>query len=617
MVLTEEQRLLLRRSFIITPAVINFVLIGGIAWVIHRGRSSVALWGADGMGIDIILTSFLLPFLTCLIVMPIVWRLFEQGDQSAVSWTRFDFWWLAWLPQGKWARAVEIGAATALGGSALLLSGLDLLKIENLSPNGAIVLKASYGAVLAGLVTPLLALASLADVSRYLRETPGKATEAIPIAQLPPGSQKSHLQMMKTDMIGYIEHIAPQGNLLRIPLFGPIYGYFINEPELIQEVLAKQANAFEKPFNIKYTAKGMRIDNLFTADGELWQALRKVMQPAFHARRIDNYAQIMIDYSRQKISAWRDGQRIDVPAEMMDLTLGITTRALFGKDMRGDDAARAIVRFIELFYNRISGLPVPAWLPTKVNREMRRQIAIIEAWLSPMIAERKAESRSYGDVLSMLIEAQKSDSTGLLTDRQVRTEIMNLFAAGYEVVAHTLAFTLYLVSKNPAVNDRMQTELDLVFGSEPISLDGVGLLKYLEMVLKESMRLLPVTTVVSRQTAAKAELKGYTLPKRRLVLLSPWVLQRNEAYFPEPLTFQPERFDPENGQEIKKYAYLPFSTGPRICIGNAFAMMQMKINLATIWQRYRLTHAPDHTFEPFYAFNTRPKNGLPMIVHQR
>lgn len=261
MVLTEEQRLLLRRSFIITPAVINFVLIGGIAWVIHRGRSSVALWGADGMGIDIILTSFLLPFLTCLIVMLIVWRLFEQGDQSAVSWTRFDFWWLAWLPQGKWARAVEIGAATALGGSAILLSGLDLLKIENLSPNGAIVLKASYGAVLAGLVTPLLALASLADVSRYLRETPGKATEAIPIAQLPPGSQKSHLQMMKTDMIGYT------------------------------------------------------------------------------------------------------------------------------------DAARAIVRFIALFYNRISGLPVPAWLPTKVNREMRRQIAIIEAWLSPMIAERKAESQ--------------------------------------------------------------------------------------------------------------------------------------------------------------------------------------------------------------------------------
>jgi cytochrome P450 len=217
----------------------------------------------------------------------------------------------------------------------------------------------------------------------------------------------------------------------------------------------------------------------------------------------------------------------------------------------------------------------------------------------------------------MLIEAQKADSTGLLTGHQVCTEIMNLFAAGYEVVAHTLAFTLYLVSQNSAVNARIQTELDLVFGHEPISLEGVGQLKYSEMALKESMRLLPVTTVLSRQTASKVELKGYNLPKRRLVILSPWVLQRNKAYFPEPLTFQPERFDPENGQEVEKYAYLPFSMGPRICIGNAFAMMQMKINLATIWQQYRLTPVPGHTFEPFYAFNTRPKNGLPMIVHQR
>ena len=617
MILNKEQRLLLSRSFIITPAVINFILNGVIAFATYRSRSSVALWGADGMSIDIILTSFLLPFLTCLIVTPIVWQLVERGDQSAVSWTRFDFWWLAWLPERKWTRAGTIGVATALGGGAVLLGGLYLVKVENFSPNGAIALKAIYGALLAGLVTPLLALASLADVSRYLRETPGKATEAIPIAQLPHGCQKTHLQMMKTDMIGYLEHIARQGDLLRIPLLGPIYGYFINEPELVREVLVRKAYAFEKPFTIKHTAKGMRIENLFTADGELWQALRKVMQPAFYVRRINNYARIMIDHSRAKISGWRDGERIDVPSEMMDLTLGITTRALFGKDMRNDDAGRAIVRFIELFYARISGLPIPAWLPTRINREMRRQIAIIEAWLRPLIAERKAEARSYDDVLSMLIEAQKADRTGLLTDHQVRTEIMNLFAAGYEVVAHTLAFTLYLVSENPAVNDRIETELDRVFAREPISLDGVERLTYLEMTVKESMRLLPVTTVLSRQTAAEVDLIGYTLPRRRVVLLSPWTLQRNERYFPEPLAFKPERFDPQNGQEIEKYAYLPFSTGPRICIGNAFAMMQMKINLATIWQRYRLTHPSDHKFKPFYAFNTRPKNGLPMIVHQR
>ena len=617
MVLTEEHRLLFGRSFIIVPAIINFILNGLIAWLTFRGRRSVAVWGSGGIVTDTILTLFLLPALTCLLVVPIVWQIVERGDQSAVSWRRSDVWWLAWLPNDKWARAVAVGMATVFCGSFLLLGLLYMLRIENLSTSGYILFKAGYGGLLGASITPLLALASLADVSHYVRQRPGRSSEAIPIAKLGPGFHKNHTKAMKADMIGYMEQTARQGNFLRIPLFGPIYAYFVNEPDLVREVLVRQAHVFHKPFNVKYAAKGIGIDNLFTADGELWQVLRKVMQPAFHARRINNYAQIMIDYSQAMVAAWYDRQRIDLPAAMMDLTLGITTRALFGKDMRGDTAARAIVRFIELFYDRISGLPVPGWLPTPINREMKRQIATIESWLSPMIAERKAERTPYDDVLSMLIEGQRVDTTGLLTDRQVRTEIMNLFAAGYEVVAHTLAFTLYLVSQHAAVNDRIETELDIILGRSPVSLETLGQLKYLEMVIKESMRLLPVTTVLSRQTAAKVELKGYTLPKGRLILLSPWVLQRSEAYFPEPLSFRPERFDPDIGQEIGRYAYLPFSTGPRICIGNAFAMMQMKINLATIWQRYRLTHPEDHTFELYYAFNTRPKNGLPMIVHRR
>ena len=317
------------------------------------------------------------------------------------------------------------------------------------------------------------------------------------------------------------------------------------------------------------------------------------------------------------LAGWPDGQQIDIPAAMMDLTLGITTRALFGKDMRGDEAAQAIVRFIELFYQRVSGFPVPGWLPTPANRELKKQIATGNAWLSPMIAERKAATEPYDDVLSMLIEAQKADTTGYLTDEQVRSEITNLFAAGYEVVANTLAFTLYLVSQHPAVEARLQAELEQVLGAEPVSLATTGQLTYVDMVIKESMRLLPVTTVLSRQTSTRVELNGYRLPKNRLVLFSPWVLQRNEAYFPEPLAFRPERFDPDTGQEINKYAYLPFSAGPRVCIGNTFAMLQMKINLATIWQQFRLAPLPGYTLELDYALNTRPKHGLPLVAHRR
>jgi cytochrome P450 len=416
-------------------------------------------------------------------------------------------------------------------------------------------------------------------------------------------------------MIGYLEHIAKQGDLVRIPLLGPIYGYFLNDPDLIRVVLVTDADRYHKPSNVKNAAKSMEIENVFTTDGEVWRALRKVMQPAFRAHRINEYATIMANDSEEMVARWQNGQLLDIPAEMMDLTLGTTTRALFGADMRGEEAAAAIVRFIELFYNRISSLPIPGWLPTAANREMRRQLDIIEAWLSPMIAERKAQVEPSDDVLSLLIEAQKVDSSGVLTDHQVRTEIMNLFVAGYEVVAHTLAFTLYLVAQHPLVEERILAELDAALGGRPVTLETSSRLHYLELVIKESMRLLPVTTVLTRQSATPVRLAGYMLPKNRLIFFAPWTLHRNAEYFPDPLAFKPERFDPEHGQPIPKYGYLPFGGGRRICLGNAFAMLQMRINLATIWQHAHLEVAPGYEFQPLYAFNTRPKEGLPMVVN--
>jgi cytochrome P450 len=323
-----------------------------------------------------------------------------------------------------------------------------------------------------------------------------------------------------------------------------------------------------------------------------------------------------------------------MPKAMMNLTLGITTKALFGQDLRDDVAGQAIIRFIELFSQRLSRLPVPAWLPIPSNWEIKRQIAIIDRHLSPLIAERHQLFAEHDDVLSMLIQAQAADTTGLLTNQQIKNEVLNLFAAGYEVTAHTLAFTLYLISQHPDVEARLFDEIDRVLGQraitqgvapavgcpkgcKAIAIPDLEQMPYLEMVLKESMRLLPVTTVLSRQATEKVVLNGYTLPKNSLVLIAPWTLHRCPEYFPNPLCFDPERFHRDRKDTIPKFAYLPFSAGPRICIGNAFAMMQMRINLATILQGYRLTVAPEYQFEPFYSFNTRPKNGLPMTVEVR
>ncbi|HSG17692.1 MAG TPA: cytochrome P450 [Anaerolineae bacterium] len=615
MMLSTDQRSLMRRSFVLNPAVINFLLNGLIAWLIY-GRTPIIL--LPTLTIDTLLTCFLIPFLTCLIVVPIVWQLVRQGDITAVAWLRTDFWWLRWLPNGKWARALAVGLATAILGTLIIVGLLSLLGIGSMAGSAFVWFKTTYAVILAALVTPLLALASLADASDAVVHDPEAAAVAIPVAQLPPGTSASnHRQAMQQDMIGYVEHVATQGSLVRIPLFGPVYGYFLNDPDLIRAVLVTQADHFHKPSNVKNAARSMRIENVFTTDGEVWQTLRKVMQPAFHNRRINQYAGVMASYSETMVDSWQDGAQREIPAEMKDLTLGITTRALFGTDMRGEEAATAIVRFIELFYGRISSLPVPGWLPTSANRGMRQQLDIIEAWLSPMIAERKAQDEPSDDVLSLLIEAQKADNSGILTDHQVRTEVMNLFAAGYEVVAHTLAFTLYLVAQHPQVEARILAELDAELGGKVLSLESAARLNYLDLVIKESMRLLPVTTVLTRQTAAPVKLAGYTLPKNRLIIFAPWTLHRDAHHFPQPLAFKPERFDPQNGQSIPKYAYLPFGGGARICLGNSFALLQMKINLATIWQHAHLEIAPGYQFEPHFAFNTRPKYGLPMIVTRR
>ena len=443
------------------------------------------------------------------------------------------------------------------------------------------------------------------------------AMAQIAVATTPSGqTHRGHVRAMQQDMLGYLEALATQGNFLQIPL-GLGTAYFVNDAALVQEVLLKQVKKFHKPFTVKYTAKGFFGENLFTSDGALWQVLRSTLQPAFHVQRMHAYADIMRKDTQALISSWQPGEIIDVPAAMMDLTLASTTQAFFGQELRDRAAAQAIIRFIDLFSQRISSMPIPAWLPIPSNWAMKQQIQVIDHYLSPLIAQRRQSQTDHGDVLSMLIQAQSADPTGLLTDHQVRNEVLNLFAAGYEVTAHTLAFTLYLISQAPAVETRLLAELDRVLGHRAIAVSDLEQMPYLEQVLKESMRLLPVTTVVSRQAIEPVVLGDVTLAKNSLVLIAPWTLHRRADYFPNPLEFDPDRFERDRTEAIPKYAYLPFSAGPRSCIGGAFAMMQMRINLATILQRYRLRTIAGYQLEPLYRFNMRPKHGLPMLLQAR
>ncbi len=437
-------------------------------------------------------------------------------------------------------------------------------------------------------------------------------SQPIPIATAP--ENRSHVAGLRDDLLGYLEHLASQGDFLRIKL-GPFSAYFVNHPDYVREVLVTQASKFQKPFAVKYTVKGLIGENLFSSDGDSWRALRKAMQPAFHMQRISSYTDVMVQYTLEMLEGWEE--QVDIPEAMMDLTMGIITKTLFDVDLRGNTAGDAVLEFLELFNQRITSfVPIPGWLPLPKTRRMKHLIGIGDDLLQPIIDERKRTGEDHGDLLSMLLVAQANDDTGILTDHQVRNEVLNLFAAGYEVAAYSAAFTLYCIARHPEVEERVLAEIDTL-GGKRITFDDMANLPYLEQVIKEAMRLYPVTATVARQSTEKTRIGAYELPKDATVLVAPWTLHRRADIFPRPETFDPRRFAPENEGSIPKNAYIPFSTGPRICIGNSFAMLQLRATLATVLQRVRLRLPEDYDMTPIWRFNTRMEGGMPMQVMAR
>lgn len=441
------------------------------------------------------------------------------------------------------------------------------------------------------------------------------------ILQAPAPDGKSffyHLQAPQRDMMGYLEHLASYGDLVQL---GFLPAYFVNHPDYVQQVLVTQASKFHKPGNVKRALKGLVDDNLFSADDAVWRALRKAIQPGFHMRRIGSYLDTMVTYTERTVAEWEDQERVEMVDALMALTLATTNKALFNMDLDDDDTERfgtTVLNFLDHFTDRLTTpLPVPIWIPTPANQQMKRLVATAEDVVTPIIERQRAAGEDQGDLISMLLQAQANDDTGILTDHQIVKEVYNLAAAGYEVTTFSMAFTLYLVATHPDVEAKLLEELDRVLGGEALTMETLNQLTYNDQVVKEAMRLLPVTTVVSRQAAAPVEFDGYRIPKGSQVLVSPWTLHRRDDIYPDPERFDPDRFSTTREGTIPKHAYIPFSTGPRICIGNAFATLQMRAMLATIYQHYRLSVPADYEMEYLWRFNMRPKHGLPLLLEAR
>jgi len=246
---------------------------------------------------------------------------------------------------------------------------------------------------------------------------------------------------------------------------------------------------------------------------------------------------------------------------------------------------------------------------------MQRTIHTLDQLVYRMIAERRSRETERDDLLSMLLSAQDEETGQGMNDRQVRDEVMTLLLAGHETTANTLTWTWYLLSQSPEVERRLHAELNEVLDGRVPTVADLPELKYTRMVIEEALRLYPPTPLLSRKAIAGDEVQGYPIAANSMIMISPYAVHRHPALWEEPERFDPERFTPERAAARSAYAYFPFGGGPRICIGNNFAMMEAQLILSTVAQRYQLRLIPGHPVEPQMVVTLRPRYGLPMTLH--
>jgi len=353
-------------------------------------------------------------------------------------------------------------------------------------------------------------------------------------------------------------------------------------------------------------------------EGDFWLRQRRLVQPGFHRARIAAYAVTMVQYAQRMLEGWRDGEERDVHQEMIRLTLQIVAKTLFDADVAGDarDVGKSLELLLELGADFRRTLFVPHWVPTPTNLRIKREIAFIEGILHRIISERRACGRDTGDLLSMLLHAQDEDGSRM-TDQQLRDEAITLFLAGHETTASSLSWTWWLLAQNPAAEAKLHAELDEVLVGRAPSIDDLARLPYTANVITESMRLYPPAWGLARVAIEDHELGGYPVRKGMGVAMAQWVVQRDTRWYDKPEEFRPERWEGDFAKRIPRFAYFPFGGGPRQCIGNSFALMEARLILATIAQKYRLHLVPDHPVVPLASITLRPRYGVRVVLESR
>ena len=420
------------------------------------------------------------------------------------------------------------------------------------------------------------------------------------------------------DTLGFIERCRDYGDVVRTRFLW-VNAFFLYNPADIETMLTTNARSYRKAQSLRSPFFHRLVGNgLVTSEGEFWRRQRRLAQPAFHRQRISSYGDIMVQYALRTIDTWKDGDERDLSRDMTRLTLEIVVKTLFNSDVSrdADHVGQTLTSLVQPFASQAT----LKWildnrLPTPGHRRYFNAVSEIDRIVFRIIAERRASGYDEGDLLSMLLQAQDDDGTRM-SDAQLRDEVMTLFLAGHETTALALSWSWYLLASHPEAEKKFHAELDEVLGGRTPTVADMASLKYTEMIAKEAMRLYPPAYAVGREAIEETEIGGFRVPKGTQLFAFQWVTHRDARFFEDPVAFKPERWTSEKSEQLPKYAYFPFGGGPRQCIGNYFAMMEIVLLLATIGQRFRFA-LTDEKVEVLPVLSLRPKSGIKVRLHHR
>jgi len=399
-----------------------------------------------------------------------------------------------------------------------------------------------------------------------------------------------------------------------------------NSPASVQFALSQHNASFErKSPQMRNALAPLLGDGLFISDGETWKTRRRMVAPIVHVSRMSVFAPRMVEAATELRESWlaREGQTLDALAESAHLAAEVICRCLFGRAL-GHDFARQIVEGFSAYQREIdrldvlSLLGVPDWVPRRQGRPVLEAVARIHAVLDEVVeSHRRRADAGEDSVIGRLIDARDPETGAPLGREALRNEIAVLFMAGHETTANTMAWVWYLLSQAPDVEARLHAEIDTVLAGRPATLADMPKLVYTRAILDETMRLYPPVPILPREALRDERFEGHAISKGAIVLVVPWLLHRHRKLWDDPDAFIPERFLGERGDRISKFAYLPFSVGPRVCAGMAFGMTEAVLGIATLVQAVQLRLAPGTEVKPVCRLTLRPENGLPMVVHRR